>query len=319
MAEHDPGPHGEPASPGKMRTWWHPLLVRLLEWLLRDAYEVRDEVSVGTVPLRADIVLIRREEGELSADARRELHALVERLNRWSLIEFKSPVDALEGGDLDQLFGVAHLFCAQQSEPIASRDLSLIVLAPSLNQPFRSAVELRGLSVHEEEPGIHRIDGALFTTWVIETDRVTGPGEPVLSLFSRLVLRQRRRIIDQLSESGHEIMLHYVLQQIRQFQGLGEAFAMQHRSVENMEDFKAAVMRSFPAEDRLQGLSAEEVLRHFPAEELLRGLSAEEVLRHFPAEERLQGLPAEDILAGLSPEQRDRLRRLLEQQSDTDS
>jgi hypothetical protein len=38
--------------PGKLRTWWHPLLVRLLNHLMATAYEVLDEVLVGRMPLR---------------------------------------------------------------------------------------------------------------------------------------------------------------------------------------------------------------------------------------------------------------------------
>ena len=49
--------------PGKTRTWWHPLLVRLLDHELASAYSVRDEVLVGKLPLRVDILLIRRETG----------------------------------------------------------------------------------------------------------------------------------------------------------------------------------------------------------------------------------------------------------------
>jgi hypothetical protein len=88
----------QPGSPGKARTWWHPLLVRLLDHVLSPAFEVRDEVNVGTLPLRADIVLIRRGESEVPDTARKSFRALSERLNRWTLIEFKSPVDALERG-----------------------------------------------------------------------------------------------------------------------------------------------------------------------------------------------------------------------------
>src|SRR4051794_19412732 len=80
-------------------------------------------------------------------------------------------------------------------------------------------------------------------------------------------------------------------------------------------------------EERLQSLSAEElkqVLREvvatMPPEERLQGLSAEElkqVLREvvavMPPEERLQGLSAEDRLRGLTPEQLEHLRELLEQ------
>ena len=85
----------EAGGPGKTRTWWHPLLVRLLKYALSPAFEVRDEVSVGTLPLRADIVLLRREPAEISELARTHLSTMVERLNQWTLIEFKSPMDSL--------------------------------------------------------------------------------------------------------------------------------------------------------------------------------------------------------------------------------
>ncbi|MGH7202361.1 MAG: hypothetical protein ACREJB_17280, partial [Planctomycetaceae bacterium] len=223
MSADEPRP---PNAPGKMRTWWHPLLVGLLDWELGDAYEVRGEVNVGTAPLRADIVLIRRESGELPESARRDLRILVERLNRWTLIEFKGPTDALDRFDLDRLLGVAYLFCSQQPKPIRSSDLSLIVLAPRLNRPFRENLRVRGFSAHEEEPGVHRLEGLSFSAWIIETDRITGPQEPILTLVSRTLLRDPRRIIEQIGARGHASLLQYVLQQVRQFDQLEEGFAM---------------------------------------------------------------------------------------------
>ena len=53
-------------QPGKTRTWWHPLLARMLDFALASAFKVGDEVSVGKMPLRVDILLVRREEGQLS-------------------------------------------------------------------------------------------------------------------------------------------------------------------------------------------------------------------------------------------------------------
>ena len=53
-------------QPGKTRTWWHPLLVRMLGFALESAFKVEQEVSVGKLPLRVDILLIRREGGQLS-------------------------------------------------------------------------------------------------------------------------------------------------------------------------------------------------------------------------------------------------------------
>jgi len=112
--------------PGKTRTWWHPLLARLLDFELATAYAVRDEVLVGKLPLRVDILLIRREAGELSKTSRRDLSVLVPLLNRFTLIEFKGPTDTLEPGDLAQLAGCALLWHSQQAERIPQADISLI-------------------------------------------------------------------------------------------------------------------------------------------------------------------------------------------------
>ena len=73
MSDQDSVSPEQVGGPGKRRTWWHPLLVRLLNHLMATAYEVRDEVLVGRMPLRVDIVLIRREQGQLSAAAGRDL------------------------------------------------------------------------------------------------------------------------------------------------------------------------------------------------------------------------------------------------------
>ncbi|HUG92302.1 MAG TPA: hypothetical protein VML55_15795 [Planctomycetaceae bacterium] len=115
----------EPGTPGKTRTWWHPIVGCLLESSLPPAFESRDEMSIGTLPLRADFVLVRRQPGEVPERARRWWPALTERLNRWTILEFKSPVDALERGDLDRLVAISLLFCAQQPEPVDLADVSL--------------------------------------------------------------------------------------------------------------------------------------------------------------------------------------------------
>ncbi len=41
----DSGEHRD--APGKTRTWWHPLLARLLDHVSGTAYQVLEEVLVG--------------------------------------------------------------------------------------------------------------------------------------------------------------------------------------------------------------------------------------------------------------------------------
>ena len=145
MSDLDPSDSSErPGQPGTTRTWWHPLLARLLDHVLATAYRVLEEVLVGKLPLRLDILLIRREAGELSEASHQDLAVLLPLLNRFTLMQFKGPTDALQRGDLAQLVGCAFLWHSQQAEPIPQRDISLIVLAPTVNAAVRDELELRG-------------------------------------------------------------------------------------------------------------------------------------------------------------------------------
>jgi hypothetical protein len=128
MSDLDPSDSSErPGQPGTTRTWWHPLLARLLDHVLATAYRVFEEVLVGKLPLRLDILLIRREAGELSEASHQDLGVLLPLLNRFTLMQFKGPTDVLQRGDLAQLVGCAFLWHSQQAEPIPQRDISLRV------------------------------------------------------------------------------------------------------------------------------------------------------------------------------------------------
>jgi hypothetical protein len=292
---------------GKTRTWWHPLLARLLDHELATAYSVWEEVLVGKLPLRVDILLVRRETGELSEASRRDLSVLVPLLNRFTLIEFKGPTDALEQGDLAQLVGCAFLWHSQQEVNIPQAEISLIVLAPSVNEAVRDELQSFGWQIGEREAGVHPITGGPLTMWLVETDVMAKLGQPILSLVSRAFLKDRERIIEQLTRTGHGLLLWYVLQQIEQFRRKGKEFAMQHAGIEYMsqleEELQMAVLETIPAEKRLRGVPTEERLRGVPTEERLRGLSPEEVLRRFSPEE---------LAGGLTDEQVAQLRELLD-------
>jgi hypothetical protein len=267
---------------GRVLTWWHPLLARMLEWVLSEAYEVVGELHVGRMPLRLDVVMLRRISGRLSEEALRELPILASRLNLLTLIEFKSPTDSLQTGDLDHFYGLAHHFRGQQ-RPIPLRsDLTLIILAPQISAQFREDIARSRLSLQEHDPGVHSLEDAFFETWVIETDRIAGAREPILTLFSRVFLQNARRIIDEWKQTGYGDVLYYVLQQIHQFQRSGEAFSLRYQGSELMsqtlEELKAAVIAELPVKDRLRGLSPEDIVKELSPEDRLRGLSLEEIL-----------------------------------------
>src|SRR5262245_37689791 len=103
----------EGSRPGKVRTWWHPLLAGFLRWQLSGHYELQEEVPVGTKPLQIDILLLHKEQGELPERTLRLLAGLVEHLNDYTLVELKSPSDTLRAGDFQTLVAYALLYRSQ--------------------------------------------------------------------------------------------------------------------------------------------------------------------------------------------------------------
>jgi hypothetical protein len=308
-------PGGEPqaATPGKIRTWWHPLLASLLRWQLGSHYHLEEEVPVGQKPLQIDILLLHKEQGELSPSARQVLAGLVEYLGEFTLLEFKSPSDTLRAGDFQTFLAYALLYRAQNHPLLEPRRLHLLVLAPRLTRPYREEMRTLGVTAEEKERGIWHLQGGLVAhlTWVLETEELAGLEHPVLTVVSPRFLENRLAIYDLLRQGGYTNLVVYMGQQIHQFHLRGKEFAMQHLG---SEDEMVQTLRDFLAtlspEERLAGLSPKERLRGLPPEERLKGLSPEE---------RLRGLPPEERLRGLTPEELERLRQLLQIQTKTDN
>jgi hypothetical protein len=284
---------------GPTRTPWHPMLVRLLRWLLRGAYEVREEVYVGVMPPRIDIVLVRKTEGHISPASASYMPELIPRLRMLTSLELKGPTDALQFGDYELHIGHLMLYLQQESELLPNRDISLIFIAPTLTRSFVDGLKLRELTIREEplEPGVHRILGGPFDTWVIETDEMAKRDRPLFSLFSRLFLRDPRGIIENLVAGGYTRALFYVMQQVRQFQG---------------KDSSMVTMLPDVGGPELDPEVIEEFLRMFTPEKRMQGLSPEERVAGLKPEERVAGLKPEERVFGLSLEERVRLKKLLE-------
>jgi hypothetical protein len=291
--EAPPPPSDKP--PGKIRTWWHPLLANLLRWQLGRHYRLQEEVPVGLKPLQIDLLLLQLEQGELPPNALRILAGLVEYFGERTLVEFKSPSDTLRPGDFQTFLAYALLYRAQNEPLLEPSRLHLLVVTPRLTRPYRD--ELRTLSVTAEpqERGIWRLQGGmvLHPTWVLETEVLAGLSHPLLTLFSPQVLGNGVETYELLHQGGYTEMVVYLAQQNRQFQLRGTEFAMQHLGTENeMRQAWRDLLATLTPEERLEGLSPEEMQR------LVR--------------DNLATLTPEDVLRGFTPEQRERLRQLLQ-------
>ena len=211
------------------------------------------------MPLRVDILLVRRESGQLSEAKRQEVSALVPLLNRFTLIEFKGPTDVMERGDFARLVGCSFLWHSQENELVPHEEVSLVILSPMVSGALHEELRALGLEASQHEAGILRVTGLPFAAWLVETDVMAERGQPVLSLVSRVFLNDRGRIIEELERSGHEALLRYMVQQIKQFHSRGEGFAMQHGLSDDLremqeveEDLLTKILEAVPAERRMR-------------------------------------------------------------------
>ena len=158
-------------------------------------------------------------------------------------------------------WAVAFLWHSQEHEPIPHEEVSLVVLAPTVNSGLRDELRILGLQISQHEPGIFRVTGLPFAAWVVETDVMAERGQAVLSLVSRVFLSEGKRIMDRL-DYADERLVEYAAQQIHQFR-TQESFALQYADSQYLEQMENTlldkIMEWAPAEQRLRGLSPEQI------------------------------------------------------------
>ena len=315
-------PPPEPASeaatgkPGKVRTWWHPLLAGFLRWQLGSHYQIQEEVPVGQKPLQIDVLLLRKEQGELPEEARRVLAGLAEYLNEFTLLELKSPSDTLRAGDFQTFLAYAMLYRAQNEPLLAPNRLNLLVLATHLTRPYREELRLLGVTARQEKPGVWALEGGVVShrTWLLETAVLAGVQHPLLTLFSPQFLSQGPQTYAQLRQGGYTELVVYLAQQIQQFQQKGAEFAMQHLGTEDeMEQALRNLVASLPLEQRVTDQDLYNLVASLPLEQRVTDQDLYNLVASLPLEQRVTdqdlcelvaSLPPETRLAGLSPKER---------------
>ncbi len=172
------------------------------------------------------------------------------------------------------------------------------MLAPKMTAAFSRELEVAGHLAVEEEPGIYRVDAAQYSAYVIETDRLAGLGEPILTFVSREFLDHPRPFVELFKIEFADVV-YYMTQQIQQFSLAQPKFEEQHmaeKMYQTLEEMRA------------------DIIAHTPIEQRLRGLSYQERMQGVPVQERLQGVPVQERLQGLTAEELKRLKKLLDEQ-----
>ena len=259
---------------------WHLAFVNLIQRRAPPNFEVQSEVRLTIEPQRADILLLRRIGAERQDHEARVLRMLWPRLGLVTILEYKSPVDsAFRPGDLLRLVGYGVLYHTAHLHDLAEReDLTLVLVVASVTPTLLQEIKGMGWTLTSLGGGYARIEGVMYTAYVVVTDEVTeAERDEYLRLFSR-----RPASPGEAAQWLQQWMRDTKMKQpnIEELPGYEEMFQK--------------LVEAMPLEKRLAGLAPEQVLGAFAPEQRLAGLAPEQ---------RLAGLAPEQRLAGLAPEQ----------------
>jgi hypothetical protein len=264
---------------------WHLAFVNLMQDRAPPSFEVQSEVRLNIEPQRADILLLRRKGVERQDHKARILRTLWPLLGLVTILEYKAPVDsAFRPGDLLRLVGYGVLYHTAHLQELPRReDMTLVLVVASVTPTLLQEIERMGWTLTPLGGGYARIDGLMYTAYVVITDEVTETErDEYLRLFSRRPASQ-----GEATRWLRQWMRDTKMKQpdIEELPGFEELFQ------KSIEKANRKAIEAMPVEERLAGLAPEQVLGAFAPEQVVVVLPLD-ILRALP-EDYLRSLPVE--------------------------
>jgi uncharacterized protein YidB (DUF937 family) len=256
---------------GTTRTLWHVLLATFLSQRAPRRFEVRAEVPLSIEPLRGDMLLLRRDSApEADAEAR-TLRGLWHLLPSEALLEFKSVGRPYRRRNLHRLWSYLYIhFCDQPARLPEESLLCGVLLVPRRSPALVADAAALRLHWRELGDGYSALNGGGFALYVAELDVIAeAEHDDLLSFFGHgkpHTEEAQRWLSEQVGSEKVKMALS-------QMEGFDEVMK---KLLDMMPPEQ--VLSSYTADQRMAGLSAEQLLPALP-DEVLRGLSDEYIAR----------------------------------------
>jgi hypothetical protein len=266
----------------QQRTAWHVGFFRLIEQRRPKCFEVTSEYPFGTLPQRADLLLVRRLDLPADDASARVLRRLWPEVRREGIVEYKSPASPYAHRDLLVLLGYGCQHFSASADRLPEHSDLLLALAVSHITPAITE-DIQALGWRRRAPlgGYTRVVGGPFPLWIVELDRVSRKErDGLVGMFGT------RRVRDSA-------IFQWCYENVMQLR--------QKASPADLVGFNEMVSRFLdvltPAQ-RLAGLAPEQRLAGLTPEQVLPWFAPEQVLPRFAPEQLVLALP-DDLLRGL--------------------
>ncbi len=138
----------------KSYTAWHIFLADVMDYLISpEDMEVRPFEKLGTLPLESDFILIRKKKHKELEKKYPDFKFMIPYLGKYTIIEYKSPLDTLGFQDFD--IARAYMLLLKRKYHIDyDKDIHIISMASKFKKGYRKHIENNGYKYHKLEKGI---------------------------------------------------------------------------------------------------------------------------------------------------------------------
>ena len=261
-----------------MARYWHPYLADLLRRHCGQVLEVQETVTLGDLPLEADLLLIRR-------DPAQELPFPYNFLGQYTLVEYKSPDDTADQAALVQLESYGLLWL-QRARQIQRSGLTLWLVASRISQNVSTAGGAEVVQTAALGPGLlgGRLDG--FPICLVDLQELPfTPATLPLHMVSRG--KQERALVEYLVEQHEQHPQDLDVLQRLHPRALVEVLHMRNLSAEQIGLDCQALLELIGKEQALNLIGKEQALNLIGKEQALNLIGKEQALNLIGKEQAL--------------------------------
>ena len=255
------------------RPWHNAFVFILKEFLPRDIFEIKTDISVGELPLSIDIIVLKRKNivptnVEIPSFFRSFLDY------DYTIIEYKSPEVYFNFYDYLKLISYANMYRTKKRIYASSR-VSIVGICSRTEKSFEEKMKSDSYVLNKLEDGFYRIDKKLYDSYLIKLDELElVDREMILAYFVRNSRRKEHYVSNLLrGDSVIDVEL-YLLRLLKYFEEVSMRTIYQGKTQEELKkDLKRAIIES----GILREIRPEKVLRNYKPEDRLTGLKPDEI------------------------------------------
>jgi hypothetical protein len=303
---------------------WHPIFAHLLRPLVQGHYEVRTDQPVGDLPRRSDVVLLRK-----TSTAPAPLHGLWGRLTTWNLLEYKGPTVSARLDELHDLLELGlgihrrlnELQRKEQRPEVGFPEVSFWYLVNHLGRRFRSEVEGYLPGIEQQAAGLWQARVYHHPVFLVSVQELPVERDSLpLHVLAGVPAEARGTVVGVLKAepslwasygawlSGNEPAIWQEILAMATQQG--QDFTL---DLGPLADYLRQGGRLQDIKSFLEAYGLKQAVEAVGVKQAVEAVGVKQAVEAVGVKQAVEAVGAEQFWAGLSPEQREELRRLARQ------